>query len=408
MHVDELKRAFRERFGREPQVIARAPGRVNLIGEHTDYNDGFVLPLAIERAVWCALAPRQDGLVQLQSLQAEETVQADISRLQRTGTWADYPLGAVQQVQRHGATLSGMDALFWGDVPLGAGLSSSAAIEVATVTALAALFELSLSPEERIDLARGAEVEFVGVNCGIMDQSISVLGRAGRVLFLDCRSRETRLYPISLGEHSIMIIDSKKPRELAQSKYNERRAECEQAVAILQEKNPGVRSLRDVHLEELEAARNRMPPVLWRRARHVVTENARVLASLEALRWNNLSALGSLLLSSHLSLKDDYEVSCDELDFLVDEVMLQPGSLGARLTGAGFGGCTLNLVETAAVEGLFQHVAEKYQRRFGWRPERYQTGAGDGAGVVHAEIPKPKSQNPNKSQAPNTNGSESS
>ncbi len=376
-----LRNVFRERFGREPEVIARAPGRVNLIGEHTDYNEGFVLPLAIDRWVYCAMARTTTSRIELISLQQEPTCSLPTDGIQQQRTWCDYPLGVLVQLPGL-LKAAGIQALFWSNVPIGSGLSSSAALEVATLTAVSALFGHPLNPNKRIEIAHRAETEFVGMRCGIMDQFVAVKARKNHALFIDCRSLTGEPKPLDLPGHAILIIDTQKPHALVDSAYHERRRQCDEAVALLKTHYPDIRSLRDVSTHQLEAVRQDLPDLLWRRAYHVVTENQRVLATVDALKWKNLQALGSLMLSSHLSLKDYYEVSCPELDFLVDRVMMEEGSLGARLTGAGFGGCTVNLVLKEKAHSIFERVASRYRERFGLQARKLLVQPAAGARVV--------------------------
>lgn len=390
MNWESVQEAFRKTFGQEPEVIARAPGRVNLIGEHTDYNEGYVFPMAIERYVYCAMAAAPDSWIELASVQQPQRFRLPVDEINQQNDWCDYVLGVYAEL-RSQQRLAGFRALIWGEVPLGSGLSSSAALEVAAVTALNALFDLRLPPRARIAAAHAAETSFVGVPCGVMDQFAAVAARKGHALFLDCRSLQTELHRLALQHHVILIIDSRKPRQLVDSAYRERRQQCEQAVHWLRAHYPGIRSLRDVSLRDLRNVQDRMPVLLWKRAYHVVTENDRVLASRDALRWNDLSALGSLLLSSHLSLKEYYEVSCAELDFLVDMVMMQEGALGARLTGAGFGGCTVNLVRRDRAQSIFEKVAQKYRERFGLEPRMLVSRPAAGARVVWQRSRRSKS-----------------
>lgn len=382
MDQQQIQDLFSRQFGRAPEIIVRAPGRVNLLGEHTDYNQGYVLPMAIARSVWMAAAAGEGAAIRLCSAQREGEVTASLETLRPTKTWADYMLGVVHELQATGRKLSGFDACLWSDIPEGAGLSSSAAIEVAAVTALDTLFGLALSEQDRIQLAHRAENNFVHVHCGIMDQFISVAAKANHALFLDCHSLDAQHIPLQLQKHTVLIIDSRRPRTLASSKYNERRQECETAVELLRSRLPHIASLRDISVDELEKYHDLLPAAIYRRAKHVASENERVLSAVRALRNNDLSAFGSLMIESHVSLKHDYDVSCIELDFLVDAMMQHDAALGARLTGAGFGGCTVNLVESAACDDLCAVIAEKYERKFGLQPQFYRSHASAGAAVV--------------------------
>jgi len=372
--------AFTHRFASPPAAIVRAPGRVNLIGEHTDYNDGFVLPMAIDRAVWIALRPRPDRQVKLHSLDFDQSIAFSLDALdQRTG-WAGYAQGVAWALQDAGYELTGWEGVMAGNVPIGAGLSSSAATELAVARAFAQVSDLPWDPTGMALLAQKAENQWVGVNCGIMDQLISAAGVAGHALFID--TRDLSVEPAPMPEKArIAVLYSDAPRSLAGSAYNQRRAECEEAVRLLQEALPGVRALRDVSPEQLEAHRDLLPPTIFRRARHVVTENARVLHSVSAMRNGNLSTLGELMLASHASLRDDYEVSSQELDLLVD-LAVNAGALGARLTGAGFGGCAIALCRAEDAEAIAQSVIRAYNGRTGRAGYAFVTVAADGASVI--------------------------
>jgi galactokinase len=366
-----ITHSFRLIFGRPAKVLASAPGRVNLIGEHTDYNEGFVLPLAVNRRIWVAAAPRRDDRVQIVSLNESARLEISLAEIARQGNWTDYPLGVIQQLEQRNLPVSGADLLFWGDIPVGAGLSSSAAIEVATVTAFEGLLDFQVPMLEKIRLAQAAENEFVGVPCGIMDQFVVVAARAEHCLFLDCRSLDFELVPFQLNDYSLVVMDSKVKRALAASAYEQRRRECAEGVRIMAEENPRIKALRDVSIDELDSQRNRLPEGIFRRCRHVITENKRVLDAVAALRGGDLTRLGVLLNESHRSLRDDYEVSCEELDGLVDSALAQPGVLGARLTGAGFGGCAIALVPSSQVAGFEKAVSDAYSSRFHRQPGFY-------------------------------------
>ena len=331
-----LTNTFIKRFNSAPTAIVRAPGRVNLIGEHTDYNDGFVLPMAIDRAVWIALRPRSDNQVHLHSLDFEQTITFDLDSLQKRTGWVGYVQGVAWALQKAGYTLQGWEGVMKGNIPIGAGLSSSAATELSVARAFAVTSELPWHPTKMALLAQQAENQWVGVHCGIMDQLISAAGVAEHALLIDTRHLTTEAVPMP-PQARIAVLYSAAPRSLAGSAYNQRRAECNDAVRTLQKVLPHVKALRDVTITQLEQHRNLLPDTIYRRAHHVVTENQRVLDSVTAMRSGDLKRLGTLMLDSHLSLRDDYEVSSKELDMLV-ELAMKAGSLGARLTGAGFGG----------------------------------------------------------------------
>lgn len=393
--VQQLRQTFRQRYGGDPEVIARAPGRVNLIGEHTDYNDGFVLPVAIDREVRVAASRRGDSEVHLFAATFGRSTQFRVEDIQHhpRERWSNYERGVALMLQRHGFHFGGFDAVVEGDVPSGAGLSSSAAVEVATGTAISALFGLDVDPVQLALLSQQAENEFVGVNCGIMDQFISTLGRRDHALFLDCRSLETRHVPLRAAGTAkaikegaagaqIVVADTAVKRGLVDSEYNRRRAECEEAVRRLSQWLPGIKALRDVTPEQLEQHADALPEVVHRRARHVVTENARVLASVESLVAGDLTAFGRLMDESHVSLRDDYEVTVPQLDVMVAAAHAVPGVLGSRMTGAGFGGCTVSLVHADAVAAFIREVPQAYRAQTGLDPNIYVCRAVDGATLL--------------------------
>jgi len=376
---------FKARFGTAASVY-RAPGRVNLIGEHTDYNDGFVLPAAIEFYCWAAAAPRGDGKLVIYSENFNETVEASLDSLSPLAKkyWANYPLGVAWALRRAGKPINGANIYIAGEVPLGAGLSSSAAVEVSVALAL---LQQSGNAENRAELAQlcqKAENEFVGARVGIMDQFISCFGRASHALLLDCRSLEHEFVKLP-ADVQLVICNTMVRHELASGKYNERRAECEEGVRILRSALPEVRALRDVTLSELEDHRQNITPKVFARCRHVITENGRVKRAVEALHKGDTAALGPLLEDSHRSLRDDYEVSCRELDLMVEIAGAQCGLIGARMTGGGFGGCSINLVESAAVSDFRRNVAAAYSSKTGLTPDIYVSPASEGAQRIVVE-----------------------
>jgi len=377
----------RDRYGPDgPVTLARAPGRVNLIGDHTDYNDGFVLPMTLEQAVYVALRPRSDGQVRLYSVQFEEEVTDEIDALPVSGSdWNHYVEGVAELLRKQTGVATGFDGVVYGSVPVGAGLSSSAALEVASLLALQSAFDVSLSPVEGARLCQQVEHKVVGVQCGIMDQFASRIGSAEHALFLDCRSLAYESVPLDLEDHRIVVVDSTVQRALASSKYNERRAECEQGVAHFQQVDDSIQALRDVSLEMLEAHGDGLDETVRRRCRHVVAENARVEAAATALREKDYGRLGTLMNDSHASLRDLYEVSSDELNVLVETAQNTDGVLGARMTGAGFGGCTVNLVHEDAVSALRQRLTETYERECGRTPTIYVIEQNTEAGVLSEE-----------------------
>lgn len=383
--VAEMRKTFRERFHAVPRIY-RAPGRVNLIGEHTDYNDGFVMPAAIDFYVWVAIAPRSDRKLLVHSVNFSESVEIDLENNSppRRNHWSDYVQGIVAMLRRANHTLRGADILIRGDVPIGAGLSSSAAIEVSTGFAL---LDISSIPIDRVELAklcRRAENEFVGAQVGIMDQFISCSGHAGKALMLDCRSLEFKLLPLPRNV-SLVICNTMIRHELAHGEYNTRRKECAEALRLLSRVLPGLRALRDVTPDDLSRHSSELPPTILKRVHHVVTEDARVESAAAALQQEDLAKFGNLMSESHRSLRDDYQVSCRELDLAVDLASGLAGVYGVRMTGGGFGGCTINLVAADSVENFKRHVFEGYERKTGISPQIFVSSAAEGAEEVKEE-----------------------
>jgi len=361
----------------------RAPGRVNLIGEHTDYNDGFVMPVALDFSTWAKVSSLEARRLQIYSENFGEEVEVDLDDRQVTarGHWSDYPIGVAVVLERAGYSLRGARLELRGEVPLGSGLSSSAAVEVATACALVANSGLQIDKRELARLCRQAENDFVGARVGIMDQFISLFGQQQRALLLDCRSLEFRLLPLP-DNVRLIICNTMVKHALASSAYNERRAQCEAGVQHLAQFLPQVKALRDVSLEQLEQCRAGLSEVVYRRCRHVITENARVLAAGEALERSDLHQFGKLMTESHQSLRNDYEVSSDELDLMVKLALKVAGVYGARMTGGGFGGCTINLVAEDHAEQFQATVTHEYERLTKLKPEIYVCTAANGAEEV--------------------------
>ena len=372
-------------WGGAARVFA-APGRVNLIGEHTDYNDGFVLPMALERATVAAAALRPDHLLRARSAEHgdEGEIDLDAPPAARRGSWLDYVEGTARVLEERFGRLPGADLLIAGDVPEGAGLSSSAALEMSIATALAALAGLPVDPRALAQAGQAAEHRFVGTRCGIMDQLASVLGRAGHALFIDCRSLETRALPVPSDRAAVLVFDSGVRHEHSSGEYNVRRAQCEQAVERLAARRPGLRALRDVGPDDLPRHASDLPEPLLRRARHVITEIARTQQAAVALSAGDLARFGALMYASHASLRDDYEVSVAELDALVEDASAAPGVLGARMTGGGFGGCAIALVERPRVQDAGAAIAAAFAKRFAREPAWFVTSAAEGAGEISA------------------------
>ena len=389
MNLNELGRSTAEQFtqayGRPPRWLAAAPGRVNVIGEHTDYNDGFVLPMAIDRYTVIAAAPAANGAnqIQLRSTAGAGAVSVDLTQPVKPapkGAWSNYPVGVIAGFLARGAHLGGFDALVHSTVPLGGGLSSSAALEVATATLLESITGRKLDPVEKALLCQKAEHDYAGMPCGIMDQFISVMGKENHLLLLDCRSRKPELVPMSDPAMEFLVINTNVKHELTGGEYAKRRAQCEQAAKTL-----GVASLRDATADMLERARGRMNETAFRRARHVISEIERTLQAAEAVRASNWPTLGQLMYASHSSLRDDYEVSCPELDAVVDiarAIGPKGGVIGCRMTGGGFGGCAVALVRADKVDAISRRVAAEYEQRTKIEPASFVSRPAAGATLL--------------------------
>jgi galactokinase len=378
----ELLASFKSRFA-SAACVYRAPGRVNLIGEHTDYNDGFVLPAAIGFSCWVAIAPRDDRKLVVYSENFDETREASLDSLGPRGShhWSDYPLGIAWAAQDAGYSLRGANLYIAGDVPLGAGLSSSAAIEVSTGFALLSASDHKIDRTKLALLAQRAENEYVGLRCGIMDQFVSCQGRAGHALMLDCRSLEYQLVKIP-ARMRLVICNTMVKHKLQAGEYNVRRKECEEAVRKLSAALPGIHSLRDVSMEQLAQRKNLLTEVLYRRCRHIISENKRVRQVAELFQHGQTAGLREVMAAGHESLRDDYEVSCRELDAMVEIAGRQPGVFGARMTGGGFGGCTINFVDAEHAVAFQRNVSAEYEAATGLRPDIYICEASQGAELV--------------------------
>jgi galactokinase len=375
-----IEEAFEKTFDQAPEVVARAPGRVNLIGEHTDYNEGYVLPAAIDRYIWFAGRARTDRKVHAYSVDYNESVEFSLDSIEKDAShpWSNYLRGVSKFLEAGGHRLSGADLVFGGDVPLGAGVSSSAAVEVAATTFWKRLLNLTLEPLSLIKLSRQAENEFVGVPSGIMDQFISTLGKQDHALFLDCRELKYRHVPLR-DEVKIVVCNSGVKRALAHSEYEVRVKQCRQAVEQLRNAGLDIQSLRDLKMGDLILRGKALDKIPFKRASHVVTENDRVKEAVKVLEQGDLRYFGKLMNDSHKSLRDDYEVSSKELDALVEIAQGQPGVLGARMTGAGFGGCTVNLVQRQHAEAFSEAIRKGYQDALGLKAEVYVCRASNGA-----------------------------
>jgi len=380
--TDVARQTFAQVFG-GPRRIFRAPGRVNLIGEHTDYNLGFVMPAAVDLYCSVAIAARSDRELHVYSAHFAEKLVCDLEPPHPSprGDWSDYVIGTAIALENSGFELRGANLVVSGEVPLGSGLSSSAAIEVSTGAALLNVSGHTLDRKQLALACQSAENEFVGARCGIMDQFISALGQASHALMLDCRSLEATSLPIP-SDVRLLVSNTGVKHQHAAGEYNARRRQCEEGVRLLSSALPGLQSLRDVSAAQLEQHKRLLPDLTYKRCRHVVTENERVLQMADSLAQGNLASVGKLMADSHRSLRDDYEVSCAELDTMVDIAAGLPGVIGARMTGGGFGGCTVNLVEGRAAKSVGRELMAQYEARTGIRPETYILNATDGVTEV--------------------------
>ncbi|GAO31401.1 galactokinase [Geofilum rubicundum] len=382
MDTKALKAQFSELYGAEAEAVFFSPGRVNLIGEHTDYNGGYVFPCALNYGTYLLVRKNADNVVRFASTNLDLSIAialSDLSIKQPDGAWVNYPLGVVEQFAKKGIEISGLDLLYSGNIPNGAGLSSSASIELVTSVMINDLYEGKLAMMEMVQLSQNAENQFVGVNCGIMDQFAVGMGKANHALALKCDTLKFEEVPLKLDGYKIVISNTNKRRGLADSKYNERRSECEKALEEMNTEGK-FQFLSDIDFDRFNDLHSKLSSdVLLRRARHVITENKRVVDAMSALEKNNLQEFGQLMNASHVSLRDDYEVTGSELDALVEEAWRVDGVIGSRMTGAGFGGCTVSIVKDAAVDNFLSVVGPAYEKRTGLKPEFYVAEVGDGA-----------------------------
>lgn len=371
-----LQRSFESHFNAKSRWVVRAPGRVNLIGEHTDYNDGYVLPMAIGHAIWIALRPREDDQVHIHSLDLGQDSVFRLDHLEKSEGWAEYLKGVAWALQGAGYSLRGWDGIITGDVPRGAGLSSSAAVELVTARAFACTSGFDWDAKLMARLSQKAENQWVGVNCGIMDQMASAASQAGHALFMDCRTLDIQHVPLPQGA-TVAVLDTSTRRGLVGSAYNERREQCEAGARFF-----GVKALRDVSVVEFEARQHEIQDeAVRKRARHITTENQRVLDAMDAMHADDVAMLGQLFNASHVSLRDDFEVSSTALDQIVESAQAQSACYGARMTGAGFGGCAVALVRADAVEAFTQAVSAEYRQRSGLEAAIYVCQPSAGASV---------------------------
>lgn len=382
-HLSNVIKKFTQTFGEKP-LLVRAPGRVNLIGEHTDYNNGFVLPAAINKYIYLAFSKRHDNAIHLISLDLnDESIQDIYTYEQHKKSWADYILGVVQQLQKNNFNISGFNCVFSGDIPLGAGLSSSAALECGVAFSLNELFNLNIDKIDLIRLSQKAENEFVGVKSGIMDQFASMMGKKNNVIKLDCQSLKYEYNPLQMDGIEIVLFDSNIKHSLVTSEYNIRRAQCEAGVKMIQEKHPEVKSLRDATLKMVNEIIKPQDDIIYRRCKYVVEENKRLLDGCDDLQRDDVIAFGKKMFATHDGLSKDYEVSCDELDFLIDCVKDNRDVIGARMMGGGFGGCTINLVKDNAIDDLVKSVARKYKTHTGKDTTVYIAKIEDGVSIIN-------------------------
>ncbi|MEM6632077.1 MAG: galactokinase [Bacteroidota bacterium] len=386
MNIAGLLTCFNDNFSGEPRIF-RAPGRINLIGEHTDYNLGYVLPAAIDKAMYFAVRKREDDRISVIAYDLDERISWKLGdRPQPATGWVAYIYGMVDIMDKGGYPLSGFDCVFGGDIPFGAGVSSSAALESGMGCALRALMDLSFDDWELVKMALRTEHEYVGLKCGVMDMFACVFGRQDKVMLLDCRSLEHQYVPFDIAGYALVLCDTKVSHSLASTEYNTRRMQCEKGIQIIRKQYPDVESLRDVSLAQLDACKSDLDPVIYKRCRYVIEENHRVLAVCKELESGNLDTVGSYLYASHDGLQHEYEVSCPELDFLVDLTREDTAVLGSRMMGGGFGGCTINLVDKEALDSFSNRMKEAYRQKWDQDLPLYIMHPGAGVGEFETEL----------------------
>ncbi|MEG8947313.1 galactokinase [Rosettibacter firmus] len=373
-----IEKKFKELFNETP-LLLRSPGRINLIGEHTDYNMGFVLPGAIDRAIYFAITPRNDKLCKIYAYDLNDNYEFSVNEIQHSEKgWPNYLIGIVDQLNQLGYNINGFNLVFGGDIPIGAGLSSSAALEAGLAYALNSIYDLKISKLDLVKLSQKSENEFVGVKCGIMDQYINIFGEQNKLLKIDCRTLEYEYEPFEFNNIAIVLFNTGVSHSLASSEYNLRRKECKVGVEIVRKDFPEINSLRDVSLEILNEYKNKMTNKIFNRCKYVIEENDRLLKACDALKKKDLTTLGNLLYQTHEGLSKDYEVSCEELDYLVDLTKEHSSIYGARMMGGGFGGCTINLIEKDAVDYVCNLFSKKYKEKFGIELKYYVTSISNG------------------------------
>ncbi|PAU95586.1 galactokinase [Aliifodinibius salipaludis] len=384
--IQQVEEEFQNRFGDNYKLI-KSPGRVNLIGEHTDYNDGFVLPAAVDKGIYLAMNVNGTNSCRFYAIDKEESFETEIiGEFQKSDQgWPNYLLGVVDQLQKHGYEVGGFDCVFGGNVPIGAGMSSSAALEGGVLFGLAELNNWDIPPVEMAQIAQKAENDFVGVQCGIMDQFASLNGKEGNALKLDCRNLDYEYFPFNRDDIQIVLCDTQVRRELASSEYNVRREQCEQGVEILQQWDSEIESLRDLELSLLLRHEDDMDPTIFKRCKYVVEENKRVIQACSDLHQGAMDSFGQRMYQSHAGLRYEYEVSCEELDVLVDIARNLKGVFGARMMGGGFGGCTINIVQEDHVDSFTNQIKDKYQQQMNKEIKIYQTKVSSGTHLISSQ-----------------------
>ena len=379
---EQIVQKFKELYGENP-IVVKTPGRINIIGEHTDYNEGFVLPASVNKEIFCAIHKNDKGILRFYAFDINESFEASVDKIEPSKTqWANYLLGVLAQFKKKNLTLEGFDCVFGGNIPIGTGMSSSAAIECGLANGVNHMFNFNLDKFELALMGQKAEHEYAGVKCGIMDQFAVLFGKANQVVKLDCRSLEYQYYPFDLSNHAIILCDTVVKHELASSEYNTRRQECFDGVEVLKKHFPTINSLRDVTVDMLIAHESEMNPVVYKRCKYVVEENQRVIDTCDAGTKGDLAKVGQLMYMSHEGLSKSYEVSCPELDELVEIAKTSAGVEGARMMGGGFGGCTINLVQKDHVESFSNAVIKNYYEKHGKEPNIIVTQIEDGSTII--------------------------